>query len=75
MIVDGRRSVLAFGATQLESAPLFWTEADLERAWRQQRVWIVTARSPAHSLAARLPGARLIGTFGARWLYGPPEPR
>jgi 4-amino-4-deoxy-L-arabinose transferase-like glycosyltransferase len=75
VIVDGRRSVLAFGATQLESAPFFWTAADLERAWRQQRVWIVTARSPAHSLAARLPGARLIGTFGARWLYGPPEPR
>ena len=75
VIVDGRRSVLAFGATRRESAPFFWTEADLGRAWRQQRVWIVTARSPAHSLAASLPGARLIGTFGGRSLYGPPEPR
>jgi len=73
VIVDGRRSVLAFGATRPESVPFFWTAAELERAWRRQRVWIVTTRSPAHSLAARLPGARLIGTFGGRWLYGPPE--
>ena len=75
VIVDGRRSVLAFGATRPESAPFFWTAAELERAWRRQRVWIVTTRSPAHSLAARLPGARLIGTFGGRSLYGPPESR
>ena len=75
MIVDGRRSVLAFGATRPEGARLFWTAADLERAWREQRVWIVTTRSPEHSLAARLPDARLIGTFGGRWLYGPPQAR
>ena len=74
-IVDGRRSVLAFGATRPEGASLFWTAADLERAWREQRVWIVTTRSPEHSLAARLPDARLIGTFGGRWLYGPPQAR
>jgi len=74
-IVDGRRSVLAFGATRPEGARLFWTAADLERAWREQRVWIVTTRSPEHSLAARLPDARLIGTFGGRWLYGPPQAR
>src|SRR5206468_4032050 len=35
MIVDGRRSVLAFGATRPEGARLFWTAADLKRAWRE----------------------------------------
>jgi len=73
VIVDGRRSVLAFGATRPESAPWFWDAAELRRAWPSRRVWIVSTRSPAHSVAATLPNARLIGTFGGRWLYGPPD--
>jgi len=75
VIVDGRRSVLAFGATLPESAPFFWDAADLQRAWESQRVWIVSTRAPEHSVAARLPGARLIGVFGGRWFYAPPDGR
>ncbi len=75
VIVDGRRSVLAFGATRPESASFFWDAAELQRAWETQRVWIVSTRAPEHSLAARLPGVRLVGAFGGRWLYGPPDAR
>ena len=75
VIVDGRRSVLAFGATLPESAPFFWDAAELQRAWESQRVWIVSTRAPEHSVAARLPGARLIGVFGGRWFYAPPDGR
>jgi len=67
--------VLAFGATRPESAPFFWDAAALQRAWESQRVWIVSTRAPEHSVASRLLGARLVGAFGGRWLYAPPDGR
>ena len=75
VIVDGRRSVLAFGATRPERARTFWNADDLERAWTAGHVWVISTRAPAHSIAARLPGARLVGVFGGRWLYAPAAAR
>ena len=47
VIVDGRRSVLGFGATRPEAAATFWDAARLELAWRgSRRVWVVTGRPP-----------------------------
>jgi hypothetical protein len=70
VIVDGRRSVLAFGASRPETAETFWDEARLAAAWRgERRVWLVTGRRPGASLVARLPAARLLVSGGGRRLY------
>jgi hypothetical protein len=69
VIVDGRRSVLGFGATFDGAADLLWEPERLERAWQARRVWLVTVRSAAHSVAAELPGARLVAEAGGRRLY------
>jgi 4-amino-4-deoxy-L-arabinose transferase-like glycosyltransferase len=70
VIVDGRRSVLGFGATRVESREIFWDEARLEQAWQgPHRVWLVTGRPPAHSVVARLVDARLVAVGGGRRLY------
>jgi 4-amino-4-deoxy-L-arabinose transferase-like glycosyltransferase len=70
VIVDGRRSVLGFGATRPEAAATFWDAARLELAWRgSRRVWVVTGRPPEQSLVAPLPGARLVTATGGRSLY------
>jgi hypothetical protein len=70
MIVDGRRSVLGFGATRPEAAARFWDEAELGRQWvGPRRVWLVTARAPSHSVIARLTGGRLVAVGGGRRLY------
>jgi 4-amino-4-deoxy-L-arabinose transferase-like glycosyltransferase len=70
VIVDGRRSVLGFGATRPEAAATFWDAARLELAWRgSRRVWAVTGRPPEQSLVAPLPGARLVAATGGRSLY------
>lgn len=70
VIVDGRRSVLGFGATRPEAAATFWDAARLELAWRgSRRVWVVTGRPPEQSLVAQLPGARLVAATGGRSLY------
>ena len=70
VIVDGRRSVLGFGATRPDTAETFWDAARLRRAWEsEQRVWLVSARPPASSLAAALPGATLVRESGGRRLY------
>jgi hypothetical protein len=56
VIVDGRRSVLGFGATQPEAREAFWDAARLRRAWAEpRRVWLGTGRPPERS--------------GGRWLY------
>ena len=48
----------------------FWDAARLRRAWEsEQRVWLVSARPPASSLAAALPGATLVRESGGRRLY------
>jgi 4-amino-4-deoxy-L-arabinose transferase-like glycosyltransferase len=70
VIVDGRRSVLAFGATLPDGGASFWEPARLMAAWAgERRVWLVTGRSTAASVAAGLPGARLAVDVGGRRLY------
>jgi 4-amino-4-deoxy-L-arabinose transferase-like glycosyltransferase len=70
VIVDGRRSVLGFGATRPGVPDVFWDAARLERAWHgPRRVWLVTARPPEQSAAARLADARLVTATGGRRLY------
>ncbi len=69
-IVDGRRSVLAFGATLPGAGERFWDPARLAAAWTgERRVWVLTTRAPERSVAARLPGARLAAVEGGRWLW------
>ena len=69
-IVDGRVSVLAFGALRPEARERFWDEARLRQAWGAGRVWLVSVRPPERSVAGRLPGARLLASTGGRWLWG-----
>ncbi len=70
VIVDGRRSVLAFGAQRPESRDRFWDRTRLRRAWGgERRVWLVSVRAPERSVVRDLPGARLVATAGARRLY------
>jgi hypothetical protein len=74
VIVDGRRSVLAFGATREDARDVFWEPAQLRAAWEAPaaRLWVVSVRPPDRSLAATLPGVRLVGARGGRWLYTSP---
>jgi len=70
VIVDGRRSVLGFGAERPESRELFWDASRLRQAWTSgRRVWVVSMRSPGQSVVATLPGARLLGAGGGRTLW------
>jgi len=70
VIVDGRRSVLGFGAERPEARDLFWDEARLRDAWASgRRVWVVSVRSPGRSVVAGLPAARLLGVSGGRSLW------
>jgi 4-amino-4-deoxy-L-arabinose transferase-like glycosyltransferase len=70
VIVDGRRSVLGFGAERPESRDLFWDGARLREAWTSgRRIWVVSVRNPRHSMVADLPGARLLGVAGGRALW------
>jgi hypothetical protein len=70
VIVEGRRSVLGFGASRAESRDTFWDRAQLDRAWREPgRIWLVTARPPERSVVARLEDARLVAVGGGRRLY------
>jgi 4-amino-4-deoxy-L-arabinose transferase-like glycosyltransferase len=70
VIVDGRRSVLGFGATLDGHWDAMWEPERLRRAWESgERVWLITIRQPGQSLAAQFPGARLVRGAGGRWLY------
>jgi 4-amino-4-deoxy-L-arabinose transferase-like glycosyltransferase len=70
VIVNGRQSVLGFGATRAESADVFWEPSRLRAAWATAaRVWLLTVRAPERSIVTTLPGARLVATEGGRWLY------
>jgi 4-amino-4-deoxy-L-arabinose transferase-like glycosyltransferase len=70
VIVDGRRSVLGFGATRPAARATFWDAAELARAWPGPReVWVLTGRAPERSVVARLAGARLVASGGGRRLY------
>jgi hypothetical protein len=70
VIVEGRRSVLGFGATRGEWRDTFWDAARLDRAWRGPgRIWLVTGRPPERSVLTRLADARLVAVGGGRRLY------
>ncbi|HEU5319279.1 MAG TPA: hypothetical protein VFX28_00655, partial [Methylomirabilota bacterium] len=70
VIVDGRRSVLGFGATRPESAETFWETGRLRQEWAASaRIWLVTGRETGASAVASLPGARLVAAAGGRRLY------
>lgn len=70
VIVDGRRSVLGFGATRPGTPDVFWDAARLERAWHgPRRVWLVTGRPPEQSTVSRLPDAQVVTAAGGRRLY------
>ncbi len=70
VIVDGRRSVLAFGALRPEARDLFWDAARLTETWLSgRRVWVVSVRSAERSVVASLPGAMLVAVAGGRRLW------
>lgn len=70
VIVDGRRSVLAFGALRPEARDVFWDAARLRETWLSgRRVWVVSVRSAERSVVASLPGATLVAVAGGRRLY------
>ena len=70
VMVDGRRSVLGFGATRPQARDSFWDDADLSRVWSgPARVWLVTGRPPERSVVARLGGVQLVAVGGGRRLY------
>jgi 4-amino-4-deoxy-L-arabinose transferase-like glycosyltransferase len=70
VVLDGRRSVLAFGATQAGSADAFWDEARLGDAWGSGRkIWIISPRAQERSLVRRWPGAVVVAEGGGRTLW------
>lgn len=70
VILEGRRSVLGFGATRSESRDVFWDRARLAAAWTGGgRVWLVTGRAEDQSAATALPGRHLVASAGGRRLY------
>lgn len=69
IIVDGRRSVLGFGATLDGASATFWPVERLVGTWAAPgRIWLVTTRGDA-GVTERLPGARLVMAAGGRRLY------
>ena len=71
-ILDGRVSVLGFGATFPEARDTFWDRAQLMEAWkRPRRVFLLTIRGPARSAVSLLSRGEvhLLATGGGRWLY------
>jgi 4-amino-4-deoxy-L-arabinose transferase-like glycosyltransferase len=80
-LLDGRRSVLGFGATFPDSQGLFWDAEQFRRAWLRggRRVLLLSPRSPAKSVIASLPPerVRVLRHHNGRWLYdnwGPATP-
>ena len=70
VIVDGRRSVLAFGALRPEARDVFRDATWLRETWLSgRRVWVVSVRSAERSIVASLPGARLVGAAAGRSLW------
>ena len=70
VVVDGRRSVLAFGASTPAAPDVLWQTPRLQQAWLgPQRVWLVTGRPPELSVIAALPDPRLVAAGGGRRLY------
>ncbi len=80
VLLEGRRSVLGFGATRPEARELFWDADRFHAEWKGGRTLVVvTPRAPALSLVSAVPPGhrRLLATGNGRWLYrigcdGPP---
>jgi 4-amino-4-deoxy-L-arabinose transferase-like glycosyltransferase len=72
-LLDGRQSVLGFGATFPEASGMFWNAERFRRAWLlgERRLLLVTPRPPARSVVASLPAERVRMLFhdNGRWLY------
>ena len=72
-LLDGRRSVLGFGATFPEASEMFWNAERFRRAWLggERRLLLVTPRPPAKSVVASLPpeSVRMLLHDNGRWLY------
>jgi 4-amino-4-deoxy-L-arabinose transferase-like glycosyltransferase len=72
-LLDGRQSVLGFGATFPDAREMFWNAERFRREWLRggQRLLLVTPRSPASSVIASLPSGstRLLFHDNGRWLY------
>ena len=77
-LLDGRRSVLAFGATYPEARDTFWTRERFQREWLSDRpVYLVTPRAPAASVIASMPPERrrlLLEDNGRRLYVNAPQP-
>ncbi len=72
VILDGRVSVLGFGATFPEARDTFWERPRLVEAWRSsRRIFLLTIRERGRSAVAELPTSQvhLLATGGGRWLY------
>ncbi len=71
IIVDGRRSVLGFGATFPDARDTFWDAARLRREWTGQgRLFLVAPRATSSVVASLPPGrVHLILETGGRSLY------
>jgi hypothetical protein len=73
VLLDGRQSVLGFGATFPDARGMFWDAERFRREWLQggRRLLLVTPRSPASSAVASLPPerVRLLLHGNGRWLY------
>ena len=71
-ILDGRVSVLGFGATFPEARDTFWERPRLAEAWRgPQRVFLLTTRAPTKSAVGDLPPSAVyrLAAQGGRVLY------
>ncbi|HET7875534.1 MAG TPA: glycosyltransferase family 39 protein [Methylomirabilota bacterium] len=72
VLLDARRSVLAFGATFPEAREIFWDAERFRREWLGSRRLVhVTTRAPERSLLRGLPAerVRLLAAGDGRWLF------
>lgn len=72
VVVEGRRSTLAFGATFADAGAVFWTAADLQTAWGEARRCLLVTAAPAEQGAlSQVPPDRvhLLAAAGGRALY------
>jgi 4-amino-4-deoxy-L-arabinose transferase-like glycosyltransferase len=70
VLVHGRQSNLAFGATFPEAREIFWDPPRLAAAWTgPERCFLVSAVAPARSVVKALAPVHLIAQAGGRWLY------
>ena len=71
-LLDGTRSVLAYGATFPEARETFWTRERFRREWLGGgTVWLLTPRAPDRSVMAEIPAERreLVFEANGRRLY------